>query len=155
METALAFAEAGVEGVILADLNEPTKSIIDECRRFSKLSNLRVVLVQTDVADEDSVAKMVGIAVKEFGRIDYCVHFAGVSQPIFIWPIFVGLLCSLTALLFLAEGKHFWDAHRTSQHRSLRQDPSRECPGNNARLARCLGYNGAARAPKPSELPAP
>jgi NAD(P)-dependent dehydrogenase (short-subunit alcohol dehydrogenase family) len=83
-ETALAFAEAGVEGVILADLNEPTKSIIDECRRFSKHPNFRVVPVQTDVADEDSVAQMVEIAVEEFGRIDYCVHSAGVSQPIFI-----------------------------------------------------------------------
>ncbi|KAL3451072.1 hypothetical protein BJX65DRAFT_293688 [Aspergillus insuetus] len=71
------FAEAGVEGVILADLNEPTKSIVNECRRFSKHPNFRVMPIQSDVADEDSVAKMVEIAVKEFGRIDYCVHSAG------------------------------------------------------------------------------
>ncbi|KAL3489627.1 oxidoreductase [Aspergillus germanicus] len=65
-ETALAFAEAGVEG-----------TIIDECRKFSKHPKFRVVPVQTDVADEDSDTKMVEIAVKEFGRIDYCVHSAG------------------------------------------------------------------------------
>ncbi|KAJ0414326.1 oxidoreductase [Aspergillus carlsbadensis] len=79
-ETALAFAEAGVEGVVLADLNEPTSATIDECQKLSKKSNFRAVPVLTDVADEASVARMVEVVVKEFGRVDYCVHAAGMGS---------------------------------------------------------------------------
>ncbi|KAL4936752.1 hypothetical protein BDV06DRAFT_216419 [Aspergillus oleicola] len=79
-ETALAFAEAGVEGILLADLNEPTEATIAECQRFSKNPNFRALTVQTDITDEASVAKMVETAVKQFGRVDYCVHAAGMGS---------------------------------------------------------------------------
>ena len=42
--------------------------------------NFRAIAVQVDVSDEDSVRAMVDTAVKEFGRVDYCVHCAGVSR---------------------------------------------------------------------------
>ncbi|KAL4735694.1 hypothetical protein BDV11DRAFT_208247 [Aspergillus similis] len=77
-ETAFAFAEAGVDAILLADLNEPSELIIDECRKYSpRPESVRVVAIQADISDEPSVANMVHVAVKEFGRIDYCVHAAG------------------------------------------------------------------------------
>ena len=35
--------------------------------------------VEIDVTNEDSVQTVVENAMKEFGRLDYCVHSAGVS----------------------------------------------------------------------------
>ncbi|KAL3434226.1 hypothetical protein BDV09DRAFT_186021 [Aspergillus tetrazonus] len=59
-ETALAFAEAAT---------------VEECRKYSAHhQSFRTAAVQADITYEPSVAKMVHIAVKEFGRIDYCVH---------------------------------------------------------------------------------
>ncbi|KAL4860546.1 hypothetical protein BDV12DRAFT_181426, partial [Aspergillus spectabilis] len=79
-ETALAFAEAGVDGILLADQNEVTKATIDECIKLSKNPNFRAIPVQADVTDEANVANMVETAIKEFGRVDYCVHAAGMGS---------------------------------------------------------------------------
>ncbi|PLB52307.1 oxidoreductase [Aspergillus steynii IBT 23096] len=79
-DTALALAHAGVEGLVLADLN-PADFVIEESRVFSPHGdNLRAISVQTDVADESSVEAMVQSALNEFGRIDYCVHSAGMGN---------------------------------------------------------------------------
>ncbi|KAL4887205.1 oxidoreductase [Aspergillus karnatakaensis] len=78
-QTALAFAEAAVDGILLADQNEVTQATIDECIKLAKNPNFRVVQVQTDVTDEANVANMVETAVKESGRVNYCVHVAGMG----------------------------------------------------------------------------
>ncbi|GKZ36122.1 hypothetical protein AbraIFM66950_007029 [Aspergillus brasiliensis] len=78
-DVCLSLAEAGVEAIVLADLNLPDESILQECRRFSSLPNFRTMPVVVDVVNEDSVNNMVSNALAEFGRIDYCVHSAGIS----------------------------------------------------------------------------
>ncbi|KAL2831387.1 oxidoreductase [Aspergillus cavernicola] len=42
--------------------------------------SFRAVSVQADVTDEASVAQIVETAVKEFGRVDYCLHAAGATR---------------------------------------------------------------------------
>ncbi|KAL4776569.1 hypothetical protein BDW60DRAFT_213942 [Aspergillus nidulans var. acristatus] len=80
-ETAFAFAEAGVDAILLADLNKPSESTVEECRKHSpRHQSFRAAAVQADITDEPSVAEMVHIAVKEFGRIDYCMHAAGIGN---------------------------------------------------------------------------
>ncbi|PYH88113.1 oxidoreductase [Aspergillus ellipticus CBS 707.79] len=80
-ETAFAFAEAGVDGIILADQNlEGAEAAIAECKAFSSKTDFRAVAIQVDVSDEPSVNGLVASAVKEFGRIDYCVHSAGMGN---------------------------------------------------------------------------
>lgn len=81
-ETVFALAQAGVEGVILADLNLSGAELVaqESTKRWATNSYFRTTAVQADVSDEAAVNNMVDIAVKEFGRIDYCVHAAGVSQ---------------------------------------------------------------------------
>ncbi|KAA8650177.1 hypothetical protein EYZ11_008515 [Aspergillus tanneri] len=78
-DTALALAQAGVEGIVLADL-KPADVVVEESQKFASHANLRAVSVQTDVTDEASVNIMVQTAIKEFGRIDYCVHSAGMGN---------------------------------------------------------------------------
>ncbi|KAL4738627.1 hypothetical protein BDV11DRAFT_205808 [Aspergillus similis] len=75
-ETAFAFAEAGVKGIILADLNEPDTSTANQYRSHAADTNVVVVPIILDVSNEASVAEMVRSAISTFGRIDYCVHAA-------------------------------------------------------------------------------
>lgn len=74
----MAFAEAGADGVVLADLND-VNAVIEESKKFARNEKFRAIAVQVDVSDDDAVRAMIETAVKEFGRIDYCVHSAGVS----------------------------------------------------------------------------
>jgi NAD(P)-dependent dehydrogenase (short-subunit alcohol dehydrogenase family) len=96
-ETAFALAEAGVEAILLADLNEPSEITIEECRKYSRLQSFRAVAVQADITDETSVARMVETAVREFGRVDYCVHAAGVSDEKRPEPSNLGISFSTTS----------------------------------------------------------
>ncbi|KAH9893883.1 NAD(P)-binding protein [Xylariomycetidae sp. FL2044] len=80
-ETAIAFAEAGASGVVLADRDEPAAQVAaDECVRYALHSGFRAVVVKVDVADAVSVRDMVEVAVREFGRVDYSVNSAGVGS---------------------------------------------------------------------------
>ncbi|GMF72152.1 unnamed protein product [Aspergillus oryzae] len=74
-ETVFALAQAGVEGVILADLNLSGAELVAQestKKKWAANSHFRATAVQADVSDEAAVNNMVDIAVKEFGRIDYC-----------------------------------------------------------------------------------
>lgn len=42
--------------------------------------NSRILATQLDVKSQESVAAMVGAAIKEFGRIDYCANVAGIIK---------------------------------------------------------------------------
>lgn len=85
-ETALSFAEAGVQSVVCADLNEEgAKQVVEESKRYAKHTGYRAIAVKLDISDEESVKSLVATTVKEFGRIDYAVNSAGVGT-IFILP---------------------------------------------------------------------
>ncbi|KAL3455036.1 oxidoreductase [Aspergillus heterothallicus] len=77
-ETVYAFVEAGVEGIIIADLNKPASEILDRCRQLSHSPSFRVISAQVDVTNPEDVGSMIETAINEFGRIDYCVHAAGI-----------------------------------------------------------------------------
>ncbi|KAL4912328.1 hypothetical protein BDW62DRAFT_216451 [Aspergillus aurantiobrunneus] len=79
-ETAFALAEAGVAAIVLADLRQPDESTIKQCQSYSHDPNFQIVAVEADVSNEASVAEMVQTVVGRFGRIDYCVHAAGVPN---------------------------------------------------------------------------
>ncbi|KAG6354645.1 hypothetical protein INS49_004663 [Diaporthe citri] len=78
-ETALSFAEAGVEAVVCADLNEEgAKQVVEESKRYAKHAGFRAIAVRLDIADEESVKSLIAMTVQEFGRIDFAVNSAGV-----------------------------------------------------------------------------
>ncbi|KAL4798252.1 oxidoreductase [Aspergillus venezuelensis] len=77
-ETAFAFAESGVAAIALADRSPVNEEILEKCRSLS--CGIKLMLVTVDVSSEKSVAEMVQGVVSEFGRIDYCVHAAGIPN---------------------------------------------------------------------------
>ena len=77
-----AFAEAGATGVILADLNDTSAhETAKQSQIFASQSTYRSLVIHLDVTDPASVQAVVDTAMKEFGRIDYSVHCAGVTPP--------------------------------------------------------------------------
>ncbi|VUC37207.1 unnamed protein product [Clonostachys rosea] len=85
-ECAKSFVEEGCVGVIFADIDldraeEAAESALASVNSTSARS--RVLALKVDVSDPTSVDSMVSKAVGAFGRIDYCVHSAGVGaqQP--------------------------------------------------------------------------
>ncbi|CAJ2513206.1 Uu.00g013250.m01.CDS01 [Anthostomella pinea] len=77
--TALAFAEAGAAGLLIADLDlEAAKTTASEATAASKQRGFRVEAVAVDVTYQESVESVVKQMVDSFGRIDYCVTCAGV-----------------------------------------------------------------------------
>ncbi|KAI1371684.1 NAD(P)-binding protein [Hypoxylon crocopeplum] len=84
-EVAFTFAEAGAKGVIFADINEPAVTqASEESKKLASNPLYRTIAVRTDVTDADSVQALVDLAVKEFGRIDYCINSAGVAVGEFV-----------------------------------------------------------------------
>ncbi|KAI0388790.1 NAD(P)-binding protein [Xylariaceae sp. FL0594] len=81
-ETAFALAEAGVEGIVFADIDgKGAQNAAEESSsRYAKHPAYRAVAVKVDARDETSVRNMVDVAVKEFGRIDYSVNSAGMGN---------------------------------------------------------------------------
>ncbi|KAI3039735.1 hypothetical protein CBS147353_11896 [Aspergillus niger] len=67
-DVCFALAEAGVEAILLADLNLPTDLTLQECQMFASHSNFRALSVMVDVTDEASVDNMVQRAVSELGE---------------------------------------------------------------------------------------
>ncbi|KAI1081228.1 hypothetical protein F5B20DRAFT_79686 [Whalleya microplaca] len=80
-ETAFAFAEAGVRGVVFADVNQQgARDAAAESRSCAKNADYRPLALEVDIASQDSVQAMVDATVKEFGRIDYSVNSAGIGN---------------------------------------------------------------------------
>ncbi|KAI2629149.1 NAD(P)-binding protein [Hypomontagnella submonticulosa] len=80
-EVALAFAEAGVKGIVLADLNQQgAQEAAEESQKYATNADFRALAVKVNIADEDSVQNMVDTTVKEFGRIDYSINSAGMGN---------------------------------------------------------------------------
>ncbi|KAI1769736.1 hypothetical protein F4818DRAFT_315515 [Hypoxylon cercidicola] len=75
----LLFAEQGVRGLLVADLNlETAKQTVAEANTVATNSAFRAEAIQMDVSVEESVKHGVEHMVKSFGRIDYCVNSAGI-----------------------------------------------------------------------------
>ena len=79
-ETALAFAEAGVAGILFADIDvEAAKEAAEASKKLATYAGYSALPIKVDVSDIDSVQSMVEVGKREFGRIDYCVNSAGVG----------------------------------------------------------------------------
>src|SRR5262245_52208919 len=74
---ALRFAGEGAAVVLAATGRDGLERTAAEVRAAGG----RALALSTDVADEVAVARMVGAAVSEFGRLDVLVNNAGVSGP--------------------------------------------------------------------------
>jgi hypothetical protein len=78
--SSLALAKEGARGLLVADLNlEGAEKTAADARSVATNSEFQVEAIQIDVAIEDSVDRAIAHMVEKFGRIDYCVHSAGVS----------------------------------------------------------------------------
>ncbi|MEH7251577.1 SDR family oxidoreductase [Neobacillus niacini] len=74
--TALNFAELGAS-VMVSDINEKNAmEVRDEIRRLGYSAEA----IQTDVTKEEDISKLVEITVERFGKVDFLVNCAGVSN---------------------------------------------------------------------------
>ncbi len=77
--TALAFAEAGVRGLVFADIRDKAAAeVAEEAKVIASNSQFESFVIQVDMGDEDSVKNLMAKSVEKFGRIDYCANIAGV-----------------------------------------------------------------------------
>ncbi len=78
--TALAFAAAGASGLALIDLNEAgledTKQLI---LKTTGRDDINIQKYKVDVTSAESVSEAFASVKKEFGRLDYSVHCAGIA----------------------------------------------------------------------------
>lgn len=78
--TALAFAEAGATGLLIADIDlEAAKSAASDTMAVRKQPGFRAEAVSVDTTVQKSVESAFQKMVDTFGRIDYCVTCVGVS----------------------------------------------------------------------------
>ena len=59
---------------------------MEACKLHATHTQFHSKAVHVDITDAASVQKMVDEAIKSFGRIDYCVHSAGVSGQSTYYP---------------------------------------------------------------------
>ncbi|KAI0392951.1 NAD(P)-binding protein [Xylariaceae sp. FL0594] len=79
-EVAFAFAEAGVKGMLVADLDgEASTQVAEQSKSLASNAEYDCLSTRVDVVDEASVEDMVALAVKTYGRIDYCINAFGVD----------------------------------------------------------------------------
>ncbi|KAH7303167.1 hypothetical protein B0I35DRAFT_472402 [Stachybotrys elegans] len=77
---AVSFAEAGVAGLLCADIDETGAADTAEfCRTLALKPGSKIVSVRVDALDMSSVQAMVDYAKAELGRIDYFVNSAGID----------------------------------------------------------------------------
>ncbi|CAJ2501433.1 Uu.00g042860.m01.CDS01 [Anthostomella pinea] len=80
----LAFAKNGAQELLVADLNvEADKKTVTEATAVATNPNFIAEAFELDVTLEESVEAAVGYATTFLGRIDYCVHSAGVPGGTF------------------------------------------------------------------------
>lgn len=78
--TALAFARAGVQGLVLGDINTPgVKETAKQTEEVATNPKFAVTASHVDVRNWESVQAFFQGAVARFGRIDYSITTAGVS----------------------------------------------------------------------------
>ena len=78
---AVLLAKEGASGVMVADLAIDTaRDTVAECQTVATNPQFQGKAVLVDVTREDSVRRLFSEMVSAFGRIDYCVNCAGVSE---------------------------------------------------------------------------
>ncbi|KAI1200929.1 NAD(P)-binding protein [Nemania serpens] len=79
-EVAFTFAEAGVKGMLLADIEaDAAVQIAEQSKSLASNPEHTCLSTRVDVVDVASVDEMVNLAVETFGRVDYCVSALGVD----------------------------------------------------------------------------
>ncbi|KAI0435008.1 NAD(P)-binding protein [Xylaria sp. FL1042] len=79
-EVVFTFAEAGVKGILLADVNaEASAQAAEQSKSLATNPEYKCLSTRVDVVDAESVEKMVNLAVETFGRVDYCISAFGVD----------------------------------------------------------------------------
>ncbi|KAI1326777.1 NAD(P)-binding protein [Xylariaceae sp. FL0255] len=79
-EVAFTFAEAGVKGMLLADINtDGANKAAEKTKSVASNASFKCLTTGVDATDADSVGNMVKLAVDTFGRIDYCINAIGVD----------------------------------------------------------------------------
>lgn len=74
-DAALAYAQAGADVALLARRVEK----LEEVKKSIEATGRKVLAVQCDVTDEDSVKRAMETVLQEFGRIDILLNNAGVA----------------------------------------------------------------------------
>ncbi|RWA03935.1 hypothetical protein EKO27_g11172 [Xylaria grammica] len=86
-EVAFTFAEAGVKGMLLADVNaEASAEVAEQAKSLASNPAYTYLSTRVDATDVTSVDEMVDLAVKTFGRIDYCINAFGVDVAEYVPP---------------------------------------------------------------------
>ncbi|KAK7932316.1 hypothetical protein PG985_003028 [Apiospora marii] len=88
-EVALTFAEAGLKGALVADVDEKgATQVSEQSKALASNPFYQCLSTRVDVTDVASVDAMVKLAVDQFGRIDYCINAFGVSvsSPALLTP---------------------------------------------------------------------
>ena len=81
LETALLFAERGARAVAFADKNaDAAREAAEKSRKLAICSAYQALAIEVDVADHESVRRMIAKTVEEFVKIDYAVNSAGVRR---------------------------------------------------------------------------
>ncbi|KAI1348773.1 NAD(P)-binding protein [Xylaria sp. FL0043] len=78
------FAKAGARAIVVADLDlQAAQKTAEETRSLATHAEFSVDAVQLDVTIEADVKAAVARMVDQYGRIDYCVHSAGIAATTF------------------------------------------------------------------------
>ncbi|OTB01302.1 hypothetical protein M426DRAFT_323573 [Hypoxylon sp. CI-4A] len=79
-----ALAKAGSRGLLVADLNlQAAQKAASEAQAVATNPVFKVLVVELDVAIEESVKHAISYMMESFERIDYCVHTAGIPGGTF------------------------------------------------------------------------
>nr|XP_018263060.1 uncharacterized protein I303_04551 [Kwoniella dejecticola CBS 10117]OBR85218.1 hypothetical protein I303_04551 [Kwoniella dejecticola CBS 10117] len=79
--TAEAFISKGVRRLVLIDINQDSLDTFSQSLKAKDNGDkLDILAVQCDVTDEDAVKGVIDQAVQKFGRIDYAVNSAGITN---------------------------------------------------------------------------
>jgi NAD(P)-dependent dehydrogenase (short-subunit alcohol dehydrogenase family) len=71
-----------VKGMLLADINtEGAAEAAEQSKTLASNPAYQCLSTAVNVTDVASVDAMVKLAVKQFGRIDYCINAFGVRSP--------------------------------------------------------------------------
>ncbi|WVQ81986.1 hypothetical protein IAT38_004113 [Cryptococcus sp. DSM 104549] len=79
--TARAFISKGVTSLVLIDIRQDALDAFrDELHSETTEHSLDILAVQCDVTDEKAVKETMALAVGRFGRVDYAVNSAGITN---------------------------------------------------------------------------
>jgi NAD(P)-dependent dehydrogenase (short-subunit alcohol dehydrogenase family) len=81
----MSLAEAGAKAVVFADMNEGwAKASSKESVKYASNKDYQTSTFSMNVQDAESVEAMVSFVVEQYGRLDYCVNAAGVSEHAYL-----------------------------------------------------------------------